>query len=102
MELWCTKPYLVPHLSNRNADIIVKTPFGDTEAFTVPNLVKQGTVLAPILSNCSMGEISDNGQNYQFGDVKIFLLEFVDDIADISDGIAPTVPSNSRICHSQA
>ena len=35
--------YLI-YLLNRNADIIVKTPFGDTEAFTIPNLVKQGTV----------------------------------------------------------
>ena len=31
------------YLLNRNADIIVKTPFGDTETFTIPNLVKQGT-----------------------------------------------------------
>ena len=57
IELWCTKSYLVPHLSNRNADIIVKTSFGDTEAFMVLNLVKQGTVLGPMLNNCLFGEI---------------------------------------------
>ena len=32
--------YLI-YLLNRNADIIVKTPFSDTEAFTIPNLVNQ-------------------------------------------------------------
>ena len=32
--------YLI-YLLNRNADIIAKTPFGDAEAFTIPNLVKQ-------------------------------------------------------------
>ena len=88
-------------LSNRNADIIVKTPSGDTEAFAIPNLVKQGTVFRPMLNNCSLGEIFDNGQNYQYGEVKISPLEFVDDIADINDGIAPTVSNNRRICHSQ-
>ena len=92
--------YLI-YLLNRNADVIVETPFGDTEAFTIPNLVKQWTVLGPILNNFSLGEISDSGQNYQSGEVKMSPPEFVDDIADINDGIAPAVLSNSRICHSQ-
>ena len=92
--------YLI-YLLNRNADIIVKTPSGDAEAFTIPKLIKQGTVLGPILNNFSLGEISDNGQNYQYGEVKISPIEFVDDIADISDAIAPAVSGNSRICHSQ-
>ena len=48
------------YLLDRNADINVKTPFGDTEAFMIPNLVKHGTVLGPILNNCSLGEISEN------------------------------------------
>ena len=53
-----------------------------------------------------MGEISDNGQNHQYGgrgggEVKISPLEFVDDITDINDGIAPAVSSNSRICYFQ-
>ena len=92
--------YLI-YLLNRNADIIVKTPFGDTEACTIPNLFKQGTVLGPILNNCSLGEISDNGQNCQDGEVKVSPLEFVDNIVDINDGIAPAASSNSRICYSQ-
>ena len=52
-------------------------------------------------NNCSLSEISDNGQSYQYGEVKISPLEFVDDIADINDGIAPAVSSNRRICYSQ-
>ena len=60
--------YLI-YLLNRNTDITVKTPFGDTEAFTIPDLVKQGTGLGPTLNNCSLGEISDNGQNYQYREV---------------------------------
>ena len=84
--------YLI-YLLNRNADIIVETPFGGIEAFTILNLVKQGTVLGPILNNCSLGEISDSGQNYEYGEVKISTLEFVHYIADINDGIQriPTI-----------
>ena len=54
-----------------------------------------------MLNNCSLGEISDNDQNYECGEVKISPLEFVDDIADINGGMAPAVSSNSIICHSQ-
>ena len=74
--------YLI-YFFNGTADIIVKTPFGDAEPFTISNPVKQGgIVLGPMLSNCSVDGISDNGQNYQYGEVKIFPLEFVDDIAE--------------------
>ena len=53
------------------------------------------------MNNCSLGEISDNGQNYQYGEVRISPAEFVDDVAGINDGITPAVSSNSRICYSQ-
>ena len=40
--------YLIYPL-NRKADITVRKPFGNTQSFEVCNLVKQGTVLGPIL-----------------------------------------------------
>ena len=45
--------YLI-YLLNRKADIIVRTPFGNTQPFEICNLIKQGTVLGPILNNCSL------------------------------------------------
>ena len=60
----------------------------DTRPFTIPNLVKHGTALGPILNNCSLGDISDKSQYDQYGEVKISPPEFVDDIADINDGVS--------------
>ena len=53
--------YLI-YLLNRKADIIVRTPFGNTQSFEICNLglVKQGTVLGPIL-NCSLDDICSEG-----------------------------------------
>ena len=44
---------------------------------------------------CSLGEISDSGQSCQCGEVKIFPLEFVDDIAD--DIVVQTRFSTSKV-----
>ena len=39
---------------NAKANVIVKTPFGDTDPMHLTNIVKQGTVLGPMLNNCSL------------------------------------------------
>ena len=36
--------------------ITVRTPFGNTEPFQISNIVKQGTVLGPVLNNCSLDD----------------------------------------------
>ena len=74
------------YLLNRKADIIVRTPFGDTQSFEIRNLVKQGTVLGPILNNCSLDDICSEGHGHNMGTVEIKILEFVDDIADPNNG----------------
>ena len=62
--------------------ITVKTPFGNTEPFQINSIVKQGTVLGPVLNNCSLDDNCAEGQGYIMGTVEIKALEFVDDIAD--------------------
>ena len=47
--------YLI-YLLNKNANIIVRTPFGQTEEFKVKNLVKQGTCLGPTSCGISTGQ----------------------------------------------
>ena len=42
---------------NQRAEIVVRTPFGGTDPFAVNNLVRQGTVLGPMLNNCSLDQI---------------------------------------------
>ena len=71
---------------NQRAEIMVRTPFGDQGPFVVNNLVRQGTVLGPILNNCSLDQICKEGKSYQNGNIQLKLLEFVDDLADPSDG----------------
>ena len=67
---------------NDEADIVVNTPFGDCYPIFVENIVRQGTVLGPVLNNCSLDKVCHDNESYQSGTVNMKLLEFVDDIAD--------------------
>ena len=44
---------------NQHANIQVKTPFGLTDAFQCPRIVKQGSVLSSILCSSSTAELCD-------------------------------------------
>ena len=68
----------------KRSNITVKTPFGDTYSFRAEEIVKQGTVLGPILNNCSLDDIRKEGKGYHYGTVEFKPLEFVDDIADLN------------------
>ena len=61
------------------------------------NIVKQGTVLGPVLNNCSLDIVCHESESYQSGTVNIKSLEFVDDIADPNDGLFQARKSNSII-----
>ena len=85
----------VIYLMNMKARVTVKIPVGDTDAILLTNLVKQGTVLGPVLSNCSLNKMSTYSTGYNFGSVQIKPMEFVDDIADPSGEKAAAIASNS-------
>ena len=70
---------------NTKAQIVVKTPFGQCEPFICSNGFKQGTVLGPVLNNCSIDKFSKESYPYFYGKTEIKSLEFVHDIADIND-----------------
>ena len=82
---------------NRRANIVIRTPFGNTESFTIDFSVKQGTSLGPILKNCSLDEVCAHCDNYQYGTVEIKTLEFVDDIADANNGSPQALHSHKII-----
>ena len=73
--------YLI-HLLNTKASLTIKTPMGDTHPLLLSNLVKQGTILGPVLNNCSLDRFSQESFSYQFGSVEIKTSLFVDDISD--------------------
>ena len=74
--------------------ITVRTPFGNTEPFQINNIVKQGTVLGPVLNNCSLDDNCAESQGYILGAVEIKSLEFVDDTADLNSGSENPANSN--------
>ena len=77
---------------NKNCNITVNTPFGPTERFTIEKLVKQGTVLGPVLCSTSVGNYCKDDLNPDLstfvGKVEIRPLAFMDDLNDIN-----TLPS---------
>ena len=77
--------------------ITVRTPVGNTEPFQINNIIKQGTVLGPVLNNCSLDDNCAEGQGYVMGTVVIKALEFVDDIADLNSGSENAANSNKII-----
>ena len=79
---------------NQRAEIVVRTPFGDIDPFVVNNLVRQGTVLGPILNNCSLDQICKEGKSYQNGNIQLKPLEFVNDIAEPNDEHCKAQQSN--------
>ena len=56
---------------NAKASVTIKTPMGDTYPLILSNLVKQGTVLGPLLHNCSLDRFSKESFGYNFGSVGI-------------------------------
>ena len=71
---------------NENSKIVVKTPVGNTEQFTVKNIVKQGTVLGPLLCSASTAECCEEHTTggVRIGSISIKSLAYVDDIIDVS------------------
>ena len=88
--------YLI-YLLNHRARIQVKSPLGITDTFILTDITKQGTVMGPILNNCSLDRICVEGQKYQLGSTNIKPLEYVDDIADPNNGFEKAIGSNADI-----
>ena len=67
---------------NEKANGVVKTPFGETDLLSFMNIVKQGTVLRPVLNNVSLERVCKESYSHHLGSVETRSLEFVDNIAD--------------------
>ena len=85
------------YLLGKNTHITINTPLGRTDPFVLENLVKQGTVLGPVLNNCSPDRIPKDGSGYQIGLANIKFSESVDDIADVNRNFSSLCHSNKLI-----
>ena len=84
-ELGVEKEYLqLIYNLNKQAGVIVQTPFGDTSIFQTDPIVKQGTVLGPCLCSSSTGEYCGQNSGVCVGCTIISSLLYVDDVIDLS------------------
>ena len=84
---------------NEHALIKVKTPFGFTEQFECPRIVKQGCVLSSNLCSSSTAQLCDvnkEGGMY-IGSFVINDVLYVDDTTDVNDDTNETIASNHGI-----
>ncbi len=72
---------------NKNAKVTVQTPHGMTTTFTTDPIVKQGTVLGPILCSTSTGEHCEESTGVAVGTLLLASLLYVDDIIDVTNTI---------------
>ena len=64
----------------------------------IENIVRHGAVLGSVLNNCSLVKVCcESDQSHQRETVNIKSLEFVDDIADLNDGLIQARKSNGII-----
>ena len=83
---------------NEKAVIKVKTPFGITDPFTAPTIVKQGTVLGSKLCCASTAEICDEDctGGASVGTVSLVSTVYVDDANRINNDINDTVINHDK------
>ena len=84
---------------NETAEITVKTPVGNTSAFEVENIVKQGTVLGPLLCSASTAECCEEHLRggVSIGSTSIRSLAYVDDIADVDETVEDAMYAHDTV-----
>ena len=73
---------LMIYLLNKTANIVVKTPVGDTNVFTVTEIVKQGTIWGPEMCCIETDSINRIGENCKttIEEIEYGVLGYVDDV----------------------
>ena len=72
------------HEMNKEADIIIRTPVGNTDNIQVKEVVKQGTIFGPIMCCAETSAVNSIGEEeikYSYGKINVGMPVFMDDIA---------------------
>ena len=91
------------YYANKSAQIVIKTPNGNTERFSIYNTVMQGTVWAGLMCTCTMDKLgkiaySDSNILYKYrNEVMVPPLQMVDDIITASECGNQVVTTNSVV-----
>ena len=88
---------------NMKSNITVLTPYGQTEEFSVKDIVKQGTCNGPILCSTSTGQYcTDKYSKFSgvfVGTQKVKPATFVDDLIDPNRTVSDIIESNENAKH---
>ena len=68
--------FLIYYLNER-ANVVVKTRFGETDPLSFMNIVKEGTVLGPVLNNVSLDRVCKESYSHNLGSVETRLLNLL-------------------------
>ena len=88
---------LIYYLNEKANVAVAKTPFGETGPLSFMNIVKQGTILGPVLNNLSLDRVCNESYGHHSGSVEIRSLKFVDDITDPNSDKNSALTSNRII-----
>ena len=68
---------------NKETDVIIKTPVGNTDNIQVKEVVKQGTIFGPTMCCAETSIVNSIGEEvkYRHGKINIGMPVFMDDIA---------------------
>ena len=68
---------------NKETDIIIRTPVGNTNNIQIKEVVKQGTIFGPIMCCAETSAVNSIGEEvkYSYGKINIGMPVFMDDIA---------------------
>ena len=67
---------------NKETDIIIRTPVGNTNSIQIKEVVKQGTIFGPIMCCAETSTVNRIGEvKYSYGKINIGMPVFMDDIA---------------------
>ena len=81
---------------NKEASVTVQTPFGDTSEFTTDPIVKQGSILGPVLCSSSTAEFCGVNLGVTVGTLVLASLLYVDDIIDLSSTLSDCIESHEK------
>ena len=81
---------------NKEASVIVQTPYGETSPFTTDPIVKQGSILGPLLCSTSTAEYCSSNLGVTIGSLVIASLLYVDDIIDLSSSYENCVDAHQK------
>ena len=92
--------YMIKKL-NEKANIIVRTPVGNTEPFQLEDIVRQGSVYGPPICTSSMDKVNKMGKNIEtpYGpNLSIRAVAFVDDVNGAGGGrVADNLINNCKL-----